>query len=101
MNVEPMILVAIGVILVIGGLMRRPWNVIEKNKGNVLVAKKVGGSVNQSYQQGVPTPQRKSATPAPAQEKPTVGVREFIGWGIAVIGVVLTGIGVYLNSMRP
>ena len=102
MNVEPTILVAIGVVLVIGGMMRRPWNVrIQAGKGNFTVANRVGGSVAQTYHQGVGTPEPAGGSGGPAREPSTIGVREFIGWGIAAVGVVLTGLGVYLSYIRP
>jgi hypothetical protein len=92
MSFNPMILVLVGALMVIVAFARRPWKVrVQNAEGNTMVGN-VGESVNQTYQVN----QRVARDPAPA-----MGTAQVITWIIAIAGVVVAGIGIYFNAIKP
>lgn len=88
----PLLLIVVGALLFVIALVQRPWRVRLNNvKGNTVVGN-VGGSVTQSY---VDT---KGGHDSPS---PSISTAQVITWVIAIMGVIIAGIGVYINASKP
>ena len=92
MSVTSLVLIVAGAVVTVLALARRPWNVRIRNvQGNTVVGN-VEGGVIQTYQGGAPA----------ARDTPGgIGAAQIITWLIALAGVVIAAIGVYINATKP
>jgi hypothetical protein len=85
-------LIVAGAVIALLALARRPWHVRIRNVHGNTVVGNVEGGVIQTYQGGAPA----------APDKPAgIGAAQVITWLIALAGVIIAAIGVYINATKP
>lgn len=92
MSVTSLVLIVAGAVIAVLALARRPWNVRMRNvQGNTVVGN-VEGGVIQTYQ---------GAAPATRDTPGGISAAQVVTWLIALAGVVIAAIGVYINATKP
>lgn len=95
MTLDPLALVAIGIVLVLVAVLNRRSGIrirVTKSQGNVLGANQVHGNVTQSYH---------ASGPVQPDDSSRIGVKDTLTWVIAIAGIIVAAVGVYFQAIHP